>query len=371
MLGLFKHAAVDAAVHQKALGAEHLGHLGQDGGAAPLAQHIREAADGGVGGDAGQAVRTAALHAHHQLGHGDGLPLELAGVFGQFFQQFAGGGELVLHVLADQELDPVGVVLAQLGLELVGLDVLAAQVQHQHAGRVGVADQGRQQLAGLGVVMAGLAAPEGVREGVQAVDAAGDQILVILHHLLGVLVDTAHHRDDPDLVADGRPAVLAAEAHKGLGLHPGQGGQIGGGVIGILHLAREVGLDVVGVHPAAGLGVLGGMADGETVFDDVLPCLDGLDRHLMALGDIFQGGHRQAVGLHQLPLGDGVQRDHYVVDGADMNCLRHSSSPRQLFRKLFFHSSGLDDMRVQAGHIQGNLPQRVCEPPCGECMVLR
>ena len=30
-----------------------------------------------------------------------------------------------------------------------------------------------------------------------------------------------------------------------------------------------------------------------------------------------------------------------------------------------------DDMRVRPGHIQGNSAQRVCEPPCGACAVLR
>ena len=42
-----------------------------------------------------------------------------------------------------------------------------------------------------------------------------------------------------------------------------------------------------------------------------------------------------------------------------------------MIQKAVYNLSGLDDMRVQAGHNQENLPQRVCEPPCGECMVLR
>ena len=61
--GLLEHLLILAAVHQEALSAEHLGNLGQHGGAAAGAQHIAEAADGRVGGDAGQAVRAAALHA--------------------------------------------------------------------------------------------------------------------------------------------------------------------------------------------------------------------------------------------------------------------------------------------------------------------
>ena len=83
----------------------------------------------------------------------------------------------------------------------------------------------------------------------------------------------------------------------------------------------------MGVHPGARLGVGGGMSDGETVLDDVLTVLDGLDCHLVALRDILQRGHGEAIHLHQRALGNGVQGNDHVVDGADMNCLRHSCSP--------------------------------------------
>ena len=164
-------------------------------------------------------------------------------------------------------------------------------------------------------------------EGVQALDGAGDQILIVCHHLLGDVVDTAHGGNDPDLVADGGPAVFAAEAHKGLGFYLGQGAQVQGGVIAVLHLAGQVGVHVVGVHPGAGGGVGGGVADGEAVLDDVFAVLNGLDGHFMALGDILQRGDGKAVHLHQSALGDGMQRDNDVVDGADMDCLRHNYSP--------------------------------------------
>ena len=41
-----------------------------------------------------------------------------------------------------------------------------------------MADQSGQQLAGLRMVMAGLAAAEGVGEGVEALDGAGDEVLI-------------------------------------------------------------------------------------------------------------------------------------------------------------------------------------------------
>ena len=148
VLGLDEHFLIDAAVHQEALGTEHLGYLGQHGGTAAGAQHIAEAADGGVGGDAGQAVRAAALHADHQLAHRDRLTLELTGVSSQLFQDLTGGSELVVHILAGQELDPVVVILAQLFHELIVLQVLAAQMQHQNGSGIGVAHQRSQQFGG-------------------------------------------------------------------------------------------------------------------------------------------------------------------------------------------------------------------------------
>src|SRR5699024_7993851 len=96
---------------------------------------------------------------------------------------------------------------------------------------------------------------------------AGDQVLVVPHQGLGAVVDAAHGGDDPDLVADGRPAVGTAEAQEGPGFRRGQRVQVR--VVGIRHLAGKVGLQVVGVHPGAGGGVGGGMADGKAVLDDV------------------------------------------------------------------------------------------------------
>ena len=180
------------------------------------------------------------------------------------------------------------------------------------------------------MVMAGLAAAEGMGEGVQALDGAGDQILIVGNDLLGDVVDAAHGGDDPDLIADGGAAVLAAEAHKGLRLDLGQGSQIRGGVVAVLYLTGQVGVHVVGVHPAAGSGVSGGVADGEAVLDHVLTVLDGLHGHLVALRNVLQSSHRKTVHFHQRALGNGVQGNDHVVDGADMNCLRHSSSPYRI-----------------------------------------
>ena len=323
--GLLEHLLILAAVHQEALGAEHLRDLGQHGGAAAGAQHIAETADGRVGGDAGQAVRAAALHADDQLACGDRLALELPGVGGQLLQNLAACYQLILDILTGQELDAVVVVLAQLSQKLVMGQVLAAQRQHQHGTGVGVAGQRGQQLAGLCVVVAGLGAAERMGKGVQAVNAAGDEILIVAHKRLGAVVDAADRGDDPDLVADGGAAVLAAVAHKGLG--GGRDQRMDIGMVAVLDLTGKVGLDVVGVHPCAGHGVCRGMADGETVLDDILPRLDGRDGHLVALRNILNSGDGGVVNGNSGALGDGVQGNDYIIGGVDLNGNGHKMPP--------------------------------------------
>ena len=202
--------------------------------------------------------------------------------------------------------------------------VLAAQREHQHSAGIGVADQRSQQLAGLGMVMAGLGAAEGMGEGVQAVDGAGDQILVVPHEGFGAVVDAADGGDDPDLVADGGTAVLAAVAHESLRGRRDQWMYVG--MVAVLDLAGQVGLDVVGVHPGAGHGVSGGMADGEAVLDDILACLDGSDGHLVALGDILNSGDGGVIHGDSGALGDGVQGNDHVIFGVDLNSDGHNKT---------------------------------------------
>ena len=57
------------------------------------------------------------------------------------------------------------------------------------------------------------------------------------------------------------------------------------------------------------------MTDGETVLDDVLAVLNGLDCHLVTLRDILQCGDGKAVHLHQRALGNGVQGNDHVAKG--------------------------------------------------------
>jgi len=159
-------------------------------------------------------------------------------------------------------------------------------------------------------------------EGVQAVDRTSDKVLVIAHEGFSAVVDAADRGDDPDLVADGGAAVLAAVAHESLRCSRGQGVHIG--MVAVLDLTGEVGLDVVGVHPGAGHGVGGGMADGEAVLDDVFALFDGGNGHLVALGDILHSGNGGVLNGNSGALGDGVQGDNHVILGVDLNGDRHN-----------------------------------------------
>ena len=64
---------VARAPGEQVLGAVDLGRLGQHGGAAVAHEVVDGGAERRVGGDAGVAVRAAALQGERQLAGGDGL----------------------------------------------------------------------------------------------------------------------------------------------------------------------------------------------------------------------------------------------------------------------------------------------------------
>ena len=79
------------------------------------------------------------------------------------------------------------------------------------------------------------------------------------------------------------------------------------GVIAVLDLTGKVRVDVVGVHPGAGHGVRRGVADGKAVFDDVFAVFDGRNGHLVALGDVLNGGDGGVIDGDCRAFGDGMQ----------------------------------------------------------------
>lgn len=69
------------------------------------------------------------------------------------------------------------------------------------------------------------------------------------------------------------------------------------------------------------------MADGEPVLDDVFARVDGGNGHLVALGDIFNSGHGCTVHRHSGAFGNGMQGNHNIILGVDLDCNRHTESP--------------------------------------------
>ena len=318
--GLAEHLLIDTAVHEQAFGTEHLRHLREHRGAALGDEHIGEAAHHGVGRDAGKAVGAAAFHADHQFRRRDLLSVKTGGIAGAGFQQFPAFGKLVLHFLADQELHPIPVEVAQFRKELLPGQVLTAEAQDQHSTRVGMLRKGGQELSGTGMVRSGLGTAKGVRKGIEAVNSPTDQILALLHQGLCHIVDTAHGGDDPDLVADTHGAVTAAVSEVCSGLPLLESTALGS--IGERRLSGKVRGHIMGMDPLAGRHRDRGMADRKAVFDHLLPRRKGDQGHLMSLGDVSQG--RDAIEYR--PCRDRTEGHRHIVIGMDADQLGHTDT---------------------------------------------
>ncbi len=85
--GLMENFFVFTAVHEERFRTEHFGNLGEDGRSAFGDEKVGKNTDGGIGGDARQAVGTAAFHADNQFAAGNGFALCCAGVVGQLLYQ--------------------------------------------------------------------------------------------------------------------------------------------------------------------------------------------------------------------------------------------------------------------------------------------
>ena len=193
--------------------------------------------------------------------------------------------DFVLHALAGQELHALRIVLAEPLEEEIHREVLAAECETEDTARVRMADKRGQKLPGLFEVAAQLAAAERMAPVVKPVDGAGHHILVLLHDLLRDTVHAADDRDDPDLVADGGPAVLPPVAHEGL--RSDFRHRIDLMVIDVVRTLGETGLHVVGVDPVAFPDVRFRDRNRVAVLDDRIAGLDVKERDLVAAHDVF------------------------------------------------------------------------------------
>ena len=216
--------AVARAAGEQMLGAVDLGRLGQHGGAAVAHQHVDGGAERRIGGDAGVAVRAAALERERQLAGGDGLALHVVGAR----QHLLDAGDAGLDgfpraagVLDGHGAEVVALDQAVLVLQARDLEHLAAEADDQRGGEVGVAGiaplRALERLVAL--ALGGQPAAGAVHERDDAVDVgillenagAGDG----LGHEARDRGRAVHAGEHADVVARAGLAVGAAVALEG------------------------------------------------------------------------------------------------------------------------------------------------------------
>ena len=283
-------------------------------------QDVHGRAQAGVGGDAREAVRAAALQPDLEVAgaHG-GAPCFVGD--GQHFLNGAdarfnrgAGAAHVLHHHGAQQLAFSQALRIDQRIDLVAL---TPQAHDEHARQVGVARVARQRAAQHVKVFAGgrHAAAAGLGKGGHAIHVGvGGQPLG--REVRGNALDdggrAVHRRQDADEIAR---AHAATRPHKAL-----EGGAFGlGHVIHRLHVGAKGRvavvvhqLQVVAVHVVAGLQVARGHANHGVVFFDLLARCNAARGNLVAGGHLGARAHPQFRNL--LPQGQsGFGHQHVVV----------------------------------------------------------
>ena len=321
---LVPHPGVDAAGGQHVHAIPHFGHLAEQHRCAAPHQHIGGIAGAGVGGDAAEGVRPAALHPDQQFAEGQFFPaapvepLQLA----------------VGHVQDGLHHGVVAGVILQ-GQDVFGGDVLGGQhpvvgqlfapEAHHHdlAPKVGVPDQVAHRTDGQirQRRVDGDPAAVGMGDGHHAVHVGVfrqqlffDPLHRHFQHAGGAL----DGGDDPQQVAGAGGAHLVAVAQPG---GAGGGGQflrrLDAGAPGHIGQGRAFGqVEHMLVDPAAGGNICLGIAQHHPVADDLAAGGDVPQGDLVGLGDGVPGDEAA------LQFGTGgqiVHRDGDVVMVVDLN----------------------------------------------------
>ena len=267
---------VGAAAEEHPFRPEHLRDLRQQRGAPHGHQAVGHPTHQRIGGDAGQPVGAAAFQTNDQLAGSDLLPRISGGPVDERAQQGFALPLLVLRGLAFQKRRALRVPAAQQVPEYGDPAVFTPQPQHQHAPRVGVADQAAEDPPGIRLVVPHLGTAVGMGPGVYAVHPPPGIGLHRPRQGLGHTVDTAHRGDDPNLVPDPHPSVAAPVAPEGPDRHrlQGQGGHLRPRSLVLV----QRGAQVMAVHPRPGGDIPLGPPDGAAVFDHLAPGGDGGER---------------------------------------------------------------------------------------------
>ena len=179
-----------------------------------------------------------------------------------------------------------------------------------------------KHLAGVLVVARQLGATIVVVPRMDGIHALAPCLLLQqLHQLLGNAIHTPHGGHNPHLVADSHFAIppdVSLEGH----LFVGDGERLVDGVVFVGERTREVGLQVVLVHPTARFQSRASMSDGIAVFDDILALSHVLQQNLVAGWRVLEQRDGATVHLDSLALFHRTQAHHHRVGGIDFDKTR-------------------------------------------------
>src|SRR4051812_12303326 len=215
--------AADGAAREQMLGAISLRRLRQDHGAAVTYDEIAGRTQRRIGGNAGIAIRAAALQRHGQFADRNGLAPDLVGLR----ECLAHEGDAGFHRLAGAA-DLLDVHRAQAAGELLLLHQaadlvhLAAEAEHDDVGEVHMpriaTERAAEQRQGL-VLRHAAAGLMGQRNHAVDIGEVGQRIIAGERIFLEYVGDEAcdmraaiHRGEDADIVARGDAAVRAADA---------------------------------------------------------------------------------------------------------------------------------------------------------------
>ena len=147
---------VFTAVHEKSLGTEHFGNFCEDRGASAVNEHIGEYTNGGVSGNTGKSVGSAALETYDKLGGGYVNSFVLRCDLNKLGEDLNTVYNLVLYVLTVEEAYSLGVNLAKYLLKLVKIVILTSETENENTARVGMVNEACKSLLSVQMVTAEL-----------------------------------------------------------------------------------------------------------------------------------------------------------------------------------------------------------------------
>ena len=278
--GVPKHHFIFATIHQLLFRAEHLRHLGQQRRAAAGNDAVGQRADHRIGRQAGKPIRPAALEAEHELILPHLLPHILRRPVDQLMQQRKPFRHFVVCVLADQKFHALRIAVFHTLSDFFHTAVLAAQPQHQHAARVGMAGQRRQRLPRVFLIVPQLRAAVRVLKGEHIGHAAVQIFPRLLCETLRRLAHASHGGQNPDFVANAHTTVRPHKAPESARRSPRQ--RAFRGMIDILLMDAQRRAQVVRMHPFALVNIAPGQPDAAAVFDDLAALRNIAKRHFVS-----------------------------------------------------------------------------------------